>query len=214
MTSLILASSSPRRNDLLKTTGLPFTVARPDIDETPLSNEPADQYVMRLSREKAEAVARNGIPADSLILSADTTVVDAGEILGKPDDADHSAAMLRQLRDRTHVVHTGITLFDTRTGRGETRVITTRVVMRAYTDAEIAAYVASGDPMGKAGSYAIQNAAFHPVVRLEGCYTNVVGLPLCAVCALLANHGPPAPNAVPCSPTDLPCMYDTTNPQH
>lgn len=211
MTSLILASSSPRRNDLLKTTGLPFTVARPDIDETPLSNEPADQYVMRLSREKAEAVVRNGVPADCLILSADTTVVDAGEILGKPDDADHAASMLRQLRDRAHVVHTGITLFDTRAGRGESRVITTRVVMRPYTDDEIAAYVASGDPIGKAGSYAIQNAAFHPVARLEGCYTNVVGLPMCAVCALLADHGLPAPNAAPCSPTNLPCMYDTTN---
>jgi len=207
VTSLILASSSPRRNDLLKTTGLPFTVARPDIDETPLSNEPADQYVMRLSREKAEAVARNGIPADSLILSADTTVVDAGEILGKPDDADHSAAMLRQLRDRTHVVHTGITLFDTRTGRGETRVITTRVVMRAYTDAEIAAYVASGDPMGKAGSYAIQNQTFQPVSNLHGCFTNVVGLPLCVLSAMFAEFGVGLPEPVRCSDKVLPCHY-------
>ncbi len=217
MKRLILASSSPRRNDLLKTTGLPFVVARPDIDETPHPGEPADQYVMRLSREKAEAAAQSmaqtGISdSDSLILSADTTVVDvdSDQILGKPDDPDHAAAMLRQLRNRVHVVHTGVTVLDTRTGHSQTRVITTRVVMRAYTDEEIATYIASGDPLGKAGSYAIQNAVFRPVARLEGCYTNVVGLPICAVYALLADHGLPSPNPVPCSPAHLPCVFDGT----
>ncbi len=116
--------------------------------------------------------------------------------------------MLRQLRNRVHLVHTGVTLLDTSTGQHTTRLTTTRVVMRPYTDEEIAAYVASGDPIGKAGSYAIQNRSFHPVARLEGCYTNVVGLPMCTVYALLAEYGLHAPTGAPCSPANPPCVLD------
>ncbi len=203
---LILASSSPRRHDLLKSTGLPFEVARPDIDETRQPGEAAGEYVLRLSLQKAWAIALTR-PGDSLILSADTTVVDGDQILGKPAGAAEAAAMLRLLRNRAHTVHTGVTVLDSRNGQATTRLTTTRVFMRAYTDDEIAAYVASGDPIGKAGSYAIQNRSFHPVARINGCYTNVVGLPMCTVYAMLAEHGMRMPSAVICSPTNLPCVY-------
>jgi septum formation protein len=207
MKRFVLASSSPRRSELLRAIGLPFEVARPDIDETPHSGEAADQYVMRLSHEKAQAVASQ-FP-DSLILSADTTVVDYGQILGKPDDPAHAESMLRQLRNRSHIGHTGLTMLDTSSGQSITRLVTTTVFMRAMTDAEIAAYIASGDPMGKAGSYAIQNQQYHPVERLDGCYTNVVGLPVCMVAAMLAEFGESVPTRIVCSPEKLPCQFST-----
>jgi MAF protein len=203
---LILASSSPRRFDLLTAVGLTFTVARPDIDETPQRGEAPADYVLRLSLQKAWAVGMAS--PGGVILSADTTVVDGDQILGKPDDAEHAAAMLRQLRNRVHVVHTGITLLDAGSGQSTSRLTTTRVTMRPYTDEEIAAYVASGDPIGKAGGYAIQHAGFHPVARLDGCYTNVVGLPLCTVIAALAEYGIRPRRAITCSPTSPPCEYE------
>ncbi len=123
------------------------------------------------------------------IVGADTAVVDGSDILGKPADAAEAAAMLRRLRGRSHTVMTGVAVLDTATGRLETAVERTTVVMRAYSDAEIAAYVASGDPMDKAGAYAIQNRAFAPVARIEGCYANVVGLPLCTLACLLRALG-------------------------
>jgi MAF protein len=205
MKRLVLASSSPRRFELLRAIGLPFEVARPDIDETPRPGEAADKYVMRLSHEKSQAVA-NQYP-DSLILSADTTVVDNGEILGKPDSPDHAESMLRRLRNRSHIGHTGLTLLDTTSGKSITRLVTTEVLMRDLTDDEIAAYVASGDPMGKAGSYAIQNQEFHPVERLSGCYTNIVGIPVCMVAAMLAELGEAVPAQIPCDPAHLPCQF-------
>jgi septum formation protein len=203
---LILASSSPRRYELLKVTGLPFEVARPDIDETVQPGELAGNYVMRLSVEKAWAIS-NTLSDNALILSADTTVVDGSQILGKPVDGQEAEAMLRQLRNRAHLVHTGVTVLDTHTGQSTTRLTTTRVVMRPYTDDEIRAYVESGDALGKAGSYAIQNPAFRPVARLDGCYTNVVGLPLCTVYLMLADYGARAPAALSCSPTNPPCVF-------
>jgi MAF protein len=204
---LILASSSPRRFELLKTTGLPFEVARPDIDEDPHPGEPAGTYVMRLSLEKAWAVANTLPSGEALILSADTTVVDGALILGKPANSDEAAMMLRQLRDRAHLVYTGVTVLDSSSGESMTRLTTTRVVMRPYTDDEIADYVASGDALGKAGSYAIQNPSFRPVARIDGCYTNVVGLPMCTVYAMLAEYGMRPQTAVPCSPTNPPCIF-------
>ena len=119
------------------------------------------------------------ITENALILAADTTVADGDTILGKPADADEARAMLRRLRGRVHQGYTALTLLDTATGRSVTEVAETHVPMRDYTDAEIEAYIASGDPFDKAGSYAIQNAQFHPVAGLRGCYANVVGLPLC-----------------------------------
>jgi MAF protein len=202
MKRLILASSSPRRYELLTATGLPFEVARPDIDETPHPDESPADYVLRLSREKALAVGKS---AQGIIISADTTVVDNGAILGKPAATADAAVMLKKLRNRAHVVHTGVTVSDTETHHTSTRLTTSQVIMRNLTDTDIDAYVASGDPMGKAGSYAIQNTQHRPVAGLDGCYTNVVGLPLCTLCQLLKEHGVRVSNPVPCSPVNLPC---------
>lgn len=202
---LILGSSSPRRRQLITAAGLAFVLAHPDIDESALPGERAEHYVARLSREKAQAVAAQHDVA-GVILTADTTVADDGTILGKPVDAAEATAMLTSLRGRVHYVHTGVTIRDTATGESETVVVTSEVVMRDYSDAEIAAYIVSGDPFGKAGSYAIQNASFHPVDHLNGCYTNVVGLPMCAVCALLSGHGITLSNPPPCAPDHLPCQ--------
>ena len=123
------------------------------------------------------------------VVAADTAVVDGDEILGKPADAAEAAAMLRRLRGREHAVLTGVAVVDAATGRLETAVERTAVFMRAFTDDEIAAYVASGDPMDKAGAYAIQNRDFSPVARIAGCYANVVGLPLCTLACMLRALG-------------------------
>jgi septum formation protein len=202
---LILGSSSPRRRELLGAAGLVFDVARPDIDETPLPGERGNDYVVRLSRDKALAIPLPSEP--SLILTADTTVEIGGEIVGKPADAAEAWAMLRLLRGRTHHVHTGISVRDGATGEVETTLTTTSVIMRDYADEEVAAYIASGDPFDKAGAYAIQHPAFRPVERLEGCHTNVMGLPLCTACAMLARHGLSMPQPPGCSPERLPCVW-------
>src|SRR6476646_7565620 len=141
MKRLLLASSSPRRYDLLLSTGLPFGVARPDIDETPHPGEVPDAYVQRLSREKAIAVAAQPAYQDCLILSADTTVVFNDQIVGKPETPDDAFATLRQLQANTHLVHTGLTLLDAATSHHTTRLTTSYVTMRAFTDEQIAAYV-------------------------------------------------------------------------
>lgn len=205
MKQLILASSSSRRSELLTAAGLAFEVVRPDIDETPNPGEAADRYVMRLSAEKARAVAQQ-VSGDTLILAADTTVADGSDILGKPDDPGDAAATLRRLRGRVHFVYSGVSLLDASIGSVQTFLSTTEVTMRDYTDNEIAAYVASGNPMGKAGSYAIQNREFHPVARIQGCYTNVVGLPMCRVFEALGAYGVAYP--LTCSPQRLPCQFD------
>ncbi len=168
-----------------------------DIDETPLPGEAAADYTVRLSREKARAVRQTLTDPHALILAADTTVADGDTILGKPADPDEAWAMLRRLRGRVHQVYTAITLIDAATGRTVTDVAVTDVPMRNYTDAEIEAYIASGDPFDKAGGYAIQNEAFHPVEGLTGCYSNVVGLPLCHLVRALRVFGVTPPNDVP-----------------
>jgi MAF protein len=174
---ILLASNSPRRKQLLALAGWPYRIQPAEVDETPLPGEPAEAYVLRLAESKARAAA--GSAEDGLVLAADTTVVDAGAILGKPNDADQARAMLRQLRGRSHQVLTALAVLQSRSDRLLTDVCVTDVPMRAYTEAEIEAYVASGDPLDKAGAYAIQHAGFHPVASLAGCYANVVGLPLC-----------------------------------
>lgn len=198
MTDFILASSSPRRRELLGTLGIPYTILKPDIDETQHPGEAPLDYVQRLSREKAiEVVKRSSasstiLAADTVvILSADTMGIDGqGDILGKPLDANDARKMLQRLRGRTHQVCTAITLLVISNGEVQnstTQVTRTDVLMRDYTDAEINAYIATGDPFDKAGSYAIQHPTFKPVARLEGCYTNVVGLPMCTLQTMLAN---------------------------
>jgi MAF protein len=186
---ILLASNSPRRKQLLALTGWPYRIQPADVDETPLPGEPAEAYVLRLAESKARAAA--GSAAEGLVLAADTTVVDAGAILGKPNDADQARAMLRQLRGRSHQVLTALAVLQSRSDRLLTEVCATDVPMRTYSDAEIEAYVASGDPLDKAGAYAIQHTGFHPVALLAGCYANVVGLPLCHLARMLRALGLP-----------------------
>lgn len=200
---LILASSSPRRQQLLAELSLNFDIIKPRIDESRRADEPALDYVRRLSREKAGAVAAALADEPGLILSADTIVLlaadafadEAGaELLGKPVDAADARRMLIQLRARPHQVITAFTLQRKVPGpRVITRHERTIVRMRAYSDEEIERYIASGDPFDKAGGYAIQNEAFHPVARIEGSYSNVVGLPKAAVRAALRDMGYPLP---------------------
>ncbi len=187
--SLILASASPRRQEFLRLLGIPFRVHPAHVDETPLPDERPEDLVVRLSRLKAEAVARE---ETGLILAADTIVVLDGRILGKPRDEEDARAMLRALRGRWHQVHTAITLIPD-AGSPISLLDTAYVLMRDYTDAEVDAYVATGDPLDKAGAYAIQNTAFAPVARVEGCLATVMGLPIRRLLPLLERFGVPLP---------------------
>ena len=171
--------------------GLPFVAQLSAAEEQTLASESAADMVLRLSRAKAQAVRPH---ADGrLIIAADTSVAFRDQVLGKPVDAQDAVLMLRQLRGHTHTVHSGLTLLNPTTGKAITELVQSRVVMRRYTDDEIAAYVATGDPLDKAGSYAIQYAEFKPVARITGCYANVMGLPLCHLYCLLRdlNVAPP-----------------------
>lgn len=185
---LVLASRSPRRRDLLALAGLSFEVLPAEIDETRQPGEPPTDYVCRLSREKAQA-AVSLIDSPALIMASDTIVVDGDDVLGKPRDPEHAVSILRRLRGRTHFVYTAVTLFDSPGGQMQAELAGSPVAMRAYSDAEIAAYVASGDPFDKAGAYAIQNTDFHPVEGFSHCFANVMGLPLCHVTRLLGRMG-------------------------
>ena len=196
---LILASSSPRRQQLLAELGLDFDVINPQIDESRYDGEPALRYARRLSREKAAAVVAGLRGGPALALSADTIVLlgadDEGELLGKPQDAADARRMLVALRERAHQVITAYTLqISGGPARSVTRHERTIVHMRAYSDEEIETYIGSGDPFDKAGGYAIQNRAFHPVARIDGSYSNVVGLPIEAVKEALIEIGYPLPN--------------------
>ena len=174
--SVILASNSPRRRQLLGLTGLDFQVFPADVDETPLEGELALAYVRRLAVNKALSVSAH-VGSDALVIAADTTVVDGNQILGKPVDNEGAKQMLQQLRGRSHQVYTAIAVLQA--GKLLVECCGTEVPMREYSDSEMYAYIESGDPLDKAGAYAIQHAGFHPVDHLEGCYANVVGLPLC-----------------------------------
>jgi MAF protein len=185
---LILASASPRRRELLAELELGFEVRAAAVDEIPQPGETPEALVCRLSREKAVAVAEQ-VPPGAIVLAADTTVVLDGENLGKPTTPDEAREMLSRLRGRAHTVMTAIAVYDTARDLLVTDLATTRVTMRDYTDEEIAAYVASGDPFDKAGGYAIQHAGFHPVAVIDGSYTNVVGLPLEHVVRALREIG-------------------------
>jgi MAF protein len=192
MRGLVLASQSPRRRELLALLGLPFDVAVADVAETPQPGESPTALVARLSRDKALAAHSGGI-----VVACDTVVALDGDVLGKPCDAREATAMLRRLRGRPHTVYSAITLLETTTTQTLTDVAETSVMMRAYTEAELAAYVASGDPLDKAGAYAIQHAGFHPVAHVQGCCANVTGLPLCHLTRCLRAWGIEPPNDVP-----------------
>ena len=173
---LILASQSPRRSELLATAGIPFTVRVADVEEIRTPGEPPDDYARRLARAKAEAVWQG---RDEIVLGADTIVVLSQEVLEKPRDAADARAMLRRLAGREHTVITGICL--RHPAGAEVDSTATRVRFTPLSDAEIDAYVATGEPMDKAGAYAIQGLASKFVEWVEGCYFNVIGLPLSQV---------------------------------
>jgi septum formation protein len=185
---LVLASASPRRRELLTQAGYSFQVRPAHIPEDPREGEDPIAYVTRLAREKAEVVFReisaDGNEDDALvILGADTTVTLDNHILGKPEDAEDAARMLRMLSGRSHHVITGVAVV---TADGvEVAAEVTAVRFLTMSDEEIAAYVASGEPMDKAGAYGIQGLAARWIPRVEGCYFNVVGLPLALVSTLL-----------------------------
>jgi len=193
---LVLASASPRRAELLRAAGYDFDILAVDLDESVKPGERPAAYVARLAREKSAAAMQRFVARaqtcggperaavhDAIILGADTTVVVDGEILGKPADDEDGAAMLRKLSGRAHEVLTGINI---RTSTGEWgRVETTRVYMRELTDADVRWYVASGEGRDKAGGYAVQGLASRFIPRIDGSYSNVVGLPVEAVAAVL-----------------------------
>ena len=186
---LILASASPRRAELLRAAGIQFDVLPADIDESVLPGESAEHHVRRLAEAKACAVLprAGGRP----VLSADTVVVVAGEILGKPADDGDARRMLRLLSGRSHEVMTGICLLrhDGERGKQSSEVAVTTVEFASLTDAEINWYVASGEPHDKAGAYAIQGLASRFVTRIDGCYSNVVGLPVAVVYRVCTEAG-------------------------
>jgi septum formation protein len=189
---LILASASPRRRELLTQAGFRFEVHPAHIPEDPLPGEEPVSYVTRLAREKAQvAFARlSAEAADSenlVVLGADTTVTVDNQILGKPEDAADAARMLRLLSGRSHRVATGVAVVTAKSTDVAAEV--TKVEFLALSDAEIKSYVAGGEPMDKAGAYAIQGRAARWIPRIEGCYFNVVGLPLALVSTLLKRCG-------------------------
>jgi septum formation protein len=187
---LILASASPRRRELLAQAGLAFTVDAAHLNEDLMSNEAAAAYVQRLAEEKAQAVWNLRKPADTeddplVVLGADTCVVCDGQILGKPTGTADARRMLKLLSGRTHAVLTGIAVI---TRKGIARAVEiTQVTFNVLTDPEIALYIASGEPLDKAGAYAIQGYAARWIPRIEGCYFNVMGLPIARTVALLAE---------------------------
>jgi len=177
---LVLASNSPRRRQLLALGNWGFVVNVADIDETALEGETPKEYVIRLAQEKALAV-KDKANAENIIIGSDTTVVDGDEILGKPVDEADAERMLKQLRGKTHQVFTGIALYRVQDGKMLTELSITDVPMRDYSDDEIRAYIKTGDPMDKAGAYAIQHPDFQPVHSMQGCYAGVMGLSMCHV---------------------------------
>jgi septum formation protein len=193
---IILASNSPRRKELLALFGLPYRACSAEIDESLLPGESPQVYVLRLAEGKARTVAAQ-VPVDSLIIAADTTVADGTDILGKPVDEQQAVEMLTCLRGHPHQVLTAVALLRPADGVLRLDSCVTEVPMRDYTPQEIEAYVATGDPLDKAGAYAIQHAGFHPVAHLEGCYANVVGLPLCHLRRLLGRMQISVPADIP-----------------
>jgi MAF protein len=186
---IILASASPRRAQLLAAMGLTLAIAPADVDETMLPGEAPAVMACRLAASKAQRDAQ--LWPEALVLAADTLVVLDGIVLGKPRDAQEALEMLTLLRGREHLVHTGLAV--ARDGEIVVQLATSPVSMRSYSAAEIAAYIATGDPLDKAGAYACQHPDFHPVASYGNCYANVMGLPLCHVQRLLTHWGVAAP---------------------
>ncbi|MEO8970381.1 MAG: Maf family protein [Ktedonobacteraceae bacterium] len=189
---LLLASASPRRRQLLSLLGLPYEVTTSPVDEDALQAQfhgPNEKLAQWLAEQKALGIHTLPETAGRIVITADTTVLLADSVLGKPRDVAHARELLLSLRDRWHQVTTGVTVSQTIDGKLQMRSAscTTPVHMRPYTEAEVMAYIATGDPLDKAGSYGIQHPSFQPTARIHGCYLNVVGLPLCTLVNLLAE---------------------------
>ncbi|MFZ2361798.1 MAG: Maf family protein [Anaerolineae bacterium] len=197
---LILASSSPRRQDLLQRLGVRFEIATADIDESQQPDEAPTALVQRLAREKAQTVAARR--PGRAVLGADTIVVLDGEVLGKPAGANEATTMLRRLCGRPHTVWSALYAWNPALDCVAAALNESTVWMRSYGEDELAAYVASGDPFDKAGAYAIQHPGFAPVERIDGCYSGVMGFPLGEVAQALRTIGIDVPGqaAVACQP--------------
>jgi MAF protein len=200
MTRFLLASQSPRRKELLGLCAYPFQVIAAQVDETSIDHPDPATNALQTARLKAQAIYNQLLMGEllpgkvferTIIIAADTIVALGGRMLGKPADTADAVNMLRELRDRRHEVHTGMALVDRDSGEEATAVHTAYVTMRDYSDREIERYVASGDPMDKAGAYAIQNRSFHPVESVEGCYLGVMGLTICQLEKLQEQLGIP-----------------------
>ncbi|MGA7826044.1 MAG: Maf family nucleotide pyrophosphatase [Geobacteraceae bacterium] len=185
--TIILASASPRRVELLQSAGISVTVRPSGIDEALFPNESAEAHAMRLARDKARDVADHG--NGRYFIGADTIVVCDEEIMGKPQDARDAERMLRKLSGKAHQVITGFSVIDRIANADVTDAVKTLVYFKELRDDEIQAYIASGCPFDKAGAYAIQGDAAHMIRKIEGSYTNVVGLPLCEVIEALRSLG-------------------------
>jgi septum formation protein len=174
--SILLASNSPRRQQMLVWTGWEFETGPVPVDETPAPTEAPEDYVLRLAQCKIHAA----LPGkNQIVLGADTVVSDSANLLGKPQTALEANRMLRSLRGRTHQVFTALAVLVPASNSMATDLCRAEVPMRAYSDQEIADYIETGDPLDKAGAYAIQHGGFHPVINFKGCYACVMGLPLC-----------------------------------
>ena len=175
---LTLASNSPRRRQLLALGKREFNAAVSNIDERVLQDEKPREYVLRLAEAKARAVAEL-VDSNQIVIGSDTTVALGDAIFGKPAGADEARSMLKSLRGKTHQVYTAVALYRRADNQIETELCSIDVPMRKYSDDEINAYINTGDPMDKAGAYAIQHPEFKPVESMRGCYAGVMGLPLC-----------------------------------
>ena len=188
--TLVLASGSPRRRRLINAIDMHVQIAGSgDYEPPPNVGESPQVYVQRLALLKARQALKD--VADAIVLGADTSVVIDGDIFGKPADADEAVWMLKRLKGRSHEVVTGTALMDAATGICSTSSKASRIFMRDYADEEIDAYIESGEPFDKAGAYAVQDDKFRPAERIEGCYLNTVGLPLCDLLTLLKRIGAP-----------------------
>ena len=186
-TEIVLASASPRRSELLESAEIAFQVVPGEIDESPLPGELPADHVQRLSREKAVDVAER--TEGRYFIGADTIVACDGEIMGKPKDSADAFRMLRKLSGISHEVITGYTVYDKKWHDFLTAAVITKVYFKSLRDEEIDAYIATGCPFDKAGAYAIQGGAAYMVRKIDGSYSNVVGLPLCEVVETLQRMG-------------------------
>jgi septum formation protein len=184
---LILASSSPRRRDLLSSLGVQFRIVPAQVQEIPFSHEAANDFAVRVAEQKALTIGT--IYPDAWVIGADTIVVIEGEILGKPRDSQDAQRMLRRLANREHVVMTGYAVVKVAEGKKASGLEETRVKINALAEREIAWYINTGEPFDKAGGYAIQGKGAFMVEWIAGSYTNVVGLPLCQLIRLLKEMG-------------------------